>query len=69
MKKIFFTTFMLGALAFGATGMIVALLLELSYKIGNDKKAKMTEEEVRSMYSEDELLKMGDRSPLFKYTL
>lgn len=57
------------SLAFGAVGVIVALLLEMSYKIGNDRKAKMTEEEVRSMYSEDDLLKMGDKSPLFKYTL
>ena len=57
------------SLALGGVGVIVALLLELSYKVGNDRKAKLTEEEVRSMYSEDELLRMGDKSPLFKYTL
>jgi MFS family permease len=57
------------SLALGGVGVIVALLLELSYKVGNDRKAQLTEEEVRSMYSEDELLRMGDKSPLFKYTL
>jgi hypothetical protein len=29
----------------------------------------LTEEEVRDKYTEEELLKMGDKSPLFKYTL
>jgi hypothetical protein len=49
--------------------MLCSLLLELSYKWGNAKKARLTEEEVRAKYTEDELLKMGDKSPLFKYTL
>lgn len=57
------------SLAFGASGMIVALLLELSYKMGNQKKAKWTEDDVSSQYTETELLKLGDKSPLFKYTL
>lgn len=57
------------SLAFGATGVIVALLLELSYKWGNVRKAKTPEDEIRARYSEDELLRMGDKSPLFKYTL
>ncbi|KAJ4308180.1 hypothetical protein N0V84_012250 [Fusarium piperis] len=35
------------SLAFGASGMIVALLLELSYKWGNKRKAKLTEDEIR----------------------
>lgn len=29
----------------------------------------MTEEEIRAKYTDEELEKMGDRSPLFKYTL
>ncbi|VUC31396.1 unnamed protein product [Clonostachys rosea] len=57
------------SLAFGGTAIIVALLLELSYKLGNDRKAKLTEEEIRDKYTEDDLLKLGDKSPLFKYTL
>ena len=57
------------SLALGASGIVVALVLELSYKWGNDRKASVSEEEVRSKYSEDELIQMGDKSPLFKYTL
>jgi hypothetical protein len=57
------------SLAFGASGMLVALLLELSYKWGNKTKAKLSEEDIRSRYTEEELLKLGDKSPLFKYTL
>jgi uncharacterized membrane protein YeaQ/YmgE (transglycosylase-associated protein family) len=57
------------SLAFGATGVIVALLLELSYKWGNVRKSKVNEDEIRAQYTEDELLRMGDKSPLFKYTL
>jgi sugar phosphate permease len=56
------------SLAFGATGVIVSLILEMSYKVGNARKAKI-EEEARGKYTEDELLKLGDKSPLFKYTL
>ncbi|KAF5006451.1 hypothetical protein FDECE_7173 [Fusarium decemcellulare] len=57
------------SLAFGASGVIVALLLELSYKWGNKRKAQLTEEDIRAQYSEEQLLKLGDKSPLFKYTL
>ncbi|KAI1337038.1 putative MFS transporter [Xylariaceae sp. FL0016] len=57
------------SLALGATGLVNVILLELSYKWGNKKKARMSEEEIRSKYTEDELLQMGDKSPLFKYTL
>ncbi|KAK4032961.1 putative transporter-like protein 24 [Parachaetomium inaequale] len=57
------------SLAFGVSGLLCSLLLELSYKWGNAKKARLSEEEVRAKYTEDELLKMGDKSPLFKYTL
>lgn len=35
----------------------------------NKKNEKFTEDEVRAMYTEEELEKMGDKSPLFKYTL
>ncbi|KAH6887432.1 major facilitator superfamily domain-containing protein [Thelonectria olida] len=57
------------SLAFGGSGLLVALLLELSYKWGNAKKAKLTEEEIQEQYTEAELLRMGDKSPLFKYIL
>jgi MFS family permease len=57
------------SLAFGAAGSVVAVLLELAYWMENKKKSKWTEEEVYARYSQDELRKMGDKSPLFKYTL
>ncbi|KAF9884353.1 hypothetical protein FE257_001866 [Aspergillus nanangensis] len=53
--------------AFGASGLIVACLLELSYVWANkQKEKKMSEAET---YTDDELLSMGHKSPLFKYTL
>jgi hypothetical protein len=57
------------SLAFGASGVLAALLLELSYIWANKQKSKIPEEEVRAQFSEDELLKLGDKSLLFKYTL
>lgn len=57
------------SLAFGASGFIMAFLLEISYKWGNKKKARLDENEVRAKYTDEQLLDMGDKSPLFKYTL
>ena len=57
------------SLAFGVTGFIAAFILELSYKWGNKKKARLSEDEIRAKYTDEELLAMGDRSPLFRYTL
>uniref|UniRef100_A0A8H7N3D3 Major facilitator superfamily (MFS) profile domain-containing protein n=1 Tax=Bionectria ochroleuca TaxID=29856 RepID=A0A8H7N3D3_BIOOC len=56
------------SLAFGASGFIVALLLEWSYKVANKRKAKLAPE-ARVTYTEQELIDMGDRSPLFKHVL
>lgn len=56
------------SLALGGFGLIVALVLEASYKVGNKNKAKIADE-ARSKYTEQELLDMGDKSPLFKYVL
>ncbi|KAH3918697.1 hypothetical protein HBH56_023080 [Parastagonospora nodorum] len=50
-------------------GFIIAFVLELSYKWGNTRKARRSEEEVRATCTDEELLDMGDKSPLFKYTL
>jgi predicted MFS family arabinose efflux permease len=57
------------SLAFGGSGLLVALLLELSYIYGNRKKATVSEAEIRELYTDDQLLAMGNKSPLFKYTL
>jgi hypothetical protein len=57
------------SLAFGLTGLIAAIAAELAYKRANSKRAKIPEEETRARYTQDQLVAMGDRSPLFKYTL
>ena len=54
---------------FAFCGLSAALLAELAFKWGNKKKARMSPDEVRARYTQDQLLKMGDKSPLFKYTL
>lgn len=66
-KPKYYTGFGL-SLAFGASGVIVALLLEWSYKLANNKKATLADE-ARVKYSEEELFDLGDRSPLFKHIL
>ncbi|KAF3016610.1 hypothetical protein E8E15_003764 [Penicillium rubens] len=57
------------SLAFGGTALMAALILELSFFWGNKRKAKLSEDEIRENYTDEELLDMGDKSPLFKYTL
>lgn len=57
------------SLSFAAAGMICAFTLEYLFWSINKRNAKKTEEEWRAIYNEDQLRKMGDRSPLFKYHL
>lgn len=58
-----------GSLAFATAGIVCALTLEFLYWKSNKKHEEYTEEEVRAKYTDDELDKMGDRSPLFRYGL
>ncbi|EWY85853.1 hypothetical protein FOYG_12952 [Fusarium oxysporum NRRL 32931] len=57
------------SLGFAAAGVGACICLELGYHISNKKKDLMSEEEMRAKYTENELEEMGDRSPLFRYTL
>ncbi|KAM0717891.1 hypothetical protein Q7P37_006223 [Cladosporium fusiforme] len=57
------------SLGFAAAGVAAALVLESLLWSINKKNEKLTEEDVREKFSEEELDKMGDKSPLFKYTL
>lgn len=57
------------SLALGATGALAAVILEVSYVYANKQNAKMTELEIREKYTDEDLLIMGDQSPLFRYTL
>lgn len=55
--------------ALSLAGLITTFAVWYSYRRENQARAKISEAEVRSQYSDAELLRMGDRSPLFKYTL
>jgi hypothetical protein len=43
--------------------------LELSLVRANMRNRAMSEMEVREKYSDEQLLALGDRSPLFRYML
>lgn len=57
------------SLGFAAAGVGGCIVLELAYKTTNTRREAMTEQEIRSKYTEEELIELGDRSPLFRYTL
>ncbi|KAH7081123.1 major facilitator superfamily domain-containing protein [Paraphoma chrysanthemicola] len=57
------------SLSFAAAGMACAFTLEYLFWNINKKNAEKTEDEWRTIYTEAQLEKMGDRSPLFKYNL
>lgn len=57
------------SLAFAMAGIVAATMLELLLKRSNRKKEQMTETEVKAKYTDEQLYRMGDRSPLFKYAL
>ena len=46
-----------------------AILLRFMLKRINEQRDRMSTEEIRAKYTEEELLEMGDRSPFFRYTL
>ena len=54
--------------AFAGLGIAACFGLELIFWKINKNREAMTEEEIRAKYSEEELEKMGDRSPLFRYS-
>jgi sugar phosphate permease len=56
-------------LAFVCLGLVVSLVLELSLKMVNRRKQQVSEEEIRQQYTDEQLDKMGDKSPLFQYML
>ncbi|WQF80838.1 Putative major facilitator superfamily, MFS transporter superfamily [Colletotrichum destructivum] len=54
---------------FASAGVVAAVTLELLLKRLNKKKELLSEDEVRQRYTDEELDRMGERSPLFKYAL
>ncbi|KAF6823705.1 major facilitator superfamily transporter [Colletotrichum plurivorum] len=55
--------------AFASAGIVAAITLEVILKRLNARKKLMSEDEVRQRYSDEELDRMGEKSPLFKYAL
>lgn len=56
----------LGVICLGAS---CALLMEFCLWKSNNARAQRSEAEIRQKYSQEELDAMGERSPLYKYTL
>lgn len=57
------------SLGFAAAGIVACLVLEWGLWKSNKTKAELTEEEIYTRWTEEELEAMGDQSPLFKYML
>jgi len=57
------------SLAFASAGIVAALSLEFLFHNINTRNEKYSEEHWRTKYTDEQLEQMGDRSPLFKYTL
>ncbi|KAL5042504.1 hypothetical protein BDW71DRAFT_216953 [Aspergillus fruticulosus] len=55
--------------AFAAAGIVACLVLEFALFRLNRGKEWVSEEEVRARYTDSELEEMGEKSPLFRYTL
>ncbi|KAK5087339.1 hypothetical protein LTR70_002172 [Exophiala xenobiotica] len=56
-------------LALAALTIISTLFLEYSYMRINKKRDAMTEEEIRAQYSDEQLARLGDKSPFFRHKL
>ncbi|KAI0964732.1 major facilitator superfamily domain-containing protein [Xylaria arbuscula] len=57
------------SLAFAISGLIASVLLDVIYIRINKKRDEVPQLEIVDKYSTEELAELGDRSPLFRYTL
>jgi MFS family permease len=57
------------SLGFICLGLATAVILEIVLKARNKQKEAFNEDEVRESYTNEQLDKLGDKSPLFKYML
>lgn len=48
---------------------IAAVVLRIVYGKINKKRDESTEEEVKQRYTDEQLLDMGDKSPLYRYVV
>ncbi|KJY00553.1 major facilitator superfamily transporter like protein [Zymoseptoria brevis] len=56
------------SLGFATAGICAAFLLETLYWMSNKRNEHITEQEAIAKYGEEELERLGDKSPLFKYS-
>ena len=54
---------------FACAGVVASLVLEFRFWYKNKQNAKIPREEIYEKYTDEDLQRMGDRSPLFKYML
>lgn len=57
------------SLGFAVAGIMAALLLEFLYWSHNQRNQHISEQEAVAKYGEEELERLGNKSPLFKYAL
>lgn len=57
------------SLAIIVLGWASAIFLRFKLQSINKQRDQMTESEIMERYTEQELLDLGDKSPLFRYTL
>lgn len=57
------------SLAAPCAGVVASVVLDVIYARINKKRSKVSEAEVREKYTEEDLARMGNHSPLFVYTL
>ncbi|KAJ5409435.1 uncharacterized protein N7487_003794 [Penicillium crustosum] len=55
--------------AFAVAGVLASAVLELRFWYINKRNTKLSREEIHERYTAEELQLLGDRSPLFRYTL
>jgi hypothetical protein len=56
-------------ISFGVSALFLALVLEASFWWENNRGGKISEDKIREPYTEEQLLDLGVKSPLFRYTL
>lgn len=57
------------SLGFAAAGVMASVALGLIYMRRNKKRDEMSQTEIIEKYSKEKMAELGDRSPLFRYTL
>lgn len=50
-------------------GITAATVIMFTFRHSNKQRERISEDEVREKYTEQELIDLGDRAPLYRYTL